>query len=260
MKITVLNDNREGKCPGEHGLSFFIETDEKLKILFDLGPSDIFKKNAKLLGVNLEEVNYIVLSHGHDDHGEGLKFIKDKTLVCHPGCFADRYSRKDGLYDGLPLTLDEAKEKFQLILSKEPYHITDDIIFLGEIPRKNDFEGKTTYFFKKGGKDDFIEDDSALAIRSKKGLIIITGCSHSGICNIIEYAMKITKLKKVYAVIGGFHLRKVDDVALKTIGFLKEIKIEKLYPSHCVSDKVLNRFKEDKLDFEKVHSGDVIEL
>lgn len=257
MRLIVLNDDVAGKCSAEHGLSFLIEEGEK--ILFDVGPSDIFLRNSKKLGINLEEIETIVLSHGHWDHGNGLKFIKNKKLICHPECFIKRYRKKDDSYIGLPINLEEAKKNFQLVLTKEPYDITENIIFLGEIPRKNDFEAKRASFYKEGKEDDFVIDDSALAIKSKKGLIVVAGCSHAGICNIIEYAKKVSKSGKVYAVIGGFHLKEVDKLTLKTIDYFKKEKIERIYPSHCVEEPVLKKF-EEVLSSGRVHSGDIIDF
>ena len=93
MKLTVLNDNLAGrKYYAEQGLSFLIE--DEIKILFDVGHTDIFIRNAKLLDVSLDDIDYVVLSHGHWDHGDGLKYIKDKKLICHPDCFIKRYKKK----------------------------------------------------------------------------------------------------------------------------------------------------------------------
>lgn len=255
MRLVVLNDELPGKCPSQHGLSFLIN--DTTKILFDVGPSDIFVKNAKKLNINLDEVDTIVLSHGHWDHGNGLKFIRNKTLICHPGCFIKRFRKKDDSYIGLPLNLEEAQKNFKLILTKKPYKLTEDIIFLGEIPRLNNFEAKTTKFYKETKEDDFVFDDSALAIKSKKGLIILAGCSHAGICNIVEYAKKVTISNKVYAVIGGFHLKELDEVTLKTIEYFKKEKIKKIYPSHCVAEPVLKKFSEE-FGSGRIHSGDII--
>ena len=260
MRLVVLNDNESGaqkQFEAEHGLSFLIEDDKT--ILFDVGPSDVFLRNAKQLGIDVEDVDCIVLSHGHWDHGNGLKFIKNHKLVCHPECFIKRYRKIDDSYIGLPLSLEEAKTRFDLILSKEPFNVTENILFLGEIPRKNNFEAKTTTFYKEGNEDDFVVDDSALAIKSENGLIIIAGCSHAGICNIIEYAKEVTGLGKVHAVIGGFHLKKVDEITLKTIDYFKGEKIERIYPSHCVRKPVLEKFS-DELGSGRLYSGDIIDF
>ena len=239
-KITVLTDNRsDGKYLHEHGLSFYIKTDSNKKILFDTGQSDIFLKNAETLGVDVNSVDVVVLSHGHWDHGNGLLFLRDKTLICHPDCFTKRYRKWTMLNIGLNTSLDEMQGRFNLILSKNPYPVSKDVIFLGEIPRNNTFEAKSTPFRLKNKKDDFVNDDSGLAIMSDLGLIVISGCAHSGICNTVEYAKEITGIEKVHAVIGGFHLKKVDDITLKTIEYFKDNSIENVYPCHCVNDCVM---------------------
>jgi 7,8-dihydropterin-6-yl-methyl-4-(beta-D-ribofuranosyl)aminobenzene 5'-phosphate synthase len=254
MKLTILTDDTHGKCPGEHGFSILIEN----KILFDVSASDIFIKNSDRLGINLDNIEYIVLSHGHWDHTNGLKFIKNKKLICHPSCFDKKFRKKDNFYGGMPISLEETKQQFDLILTKEPYKISENITFLGEIPRENDFESKTTHFYIEGGEDDFFLDDSALAIKTDKGLVLIAGCAHAGICNIIEYAKKITRLN-TYAVIGGFHLLKDDKISKKTIEYFKKENIEHIYPGHCVKEPVISEF-EKQLNAKRLHSGDVIEL
>jgi 7,8-dihydropterin-6-yl-methyl-4-(beta-D-ribofuranosyl)aminobenzene 5'-phosphate synthase len=199
------------------------------------------------------------LSHGHWDHGNGLKFIKGKKLICHPDCFKKRYRKKDNSYIGLPIAMKEAVETFELVLSNEPYNVSDNIIFLGEVPRRNNFEAKSTSFIFEDGKEDFVKDDSALAIKSDRGLIIIVGCSHAGICNIIEHAKKVTGIKKVHAIIGGFHLKEVNEITTKTIAYLKKQNIERIYPSHCVDEAVIKEF-ERELKAKRIRSGDVIDL
>ncbi|MFH1133448.1 MAG: MBL fold metallo-hydrolase [Nanoarchaeota archaeon] len=255
MILTVLDDNRQGPCPAEHGLSFLIQDDST--ILFDVGPSDIILKNAKALNIDLDKVDTIVLSHGHGDHGDGLAHLSGKTLICHPSCFQKRYRKRDSSYIGLPLTEEQARRKFKLVLSKKPYKVSGNITFLGEIPRLNDFEAKATTFYDDKQQDDFILDDSAIAIRSPKGLIIVAGCSHAGICNIIEHAKRVTNVKKVHAVIGGFHLREIDEVTLKTVSFFQKQVVERCFPSHCTSDMVIERFVE-ACGAEKLRSGDVV--
>ena len=97
MKITVLTENvAGGKLLAEHGLSYLIEIDDE-KILFDTGHSDVFLKNAKTLEIDIEnEVKTIVLSHGHWDHGDGLRFIENKKLITHPASFSKRFGKKIG--------------------------------------------------------------------------------------------------------------------------------------------------------------------
>ena len=83
--------------------------------------------------------------------------------------------------------------------------------------------------------DDYLTDDSALVYLSNNGLVIISGCSHSGICNIIEKAKRITRQNTVHAIIGGFHLFETDTRLEKTIQYFVDNNIKELYPCHCVS-------------------------
>lgn len=267
MKLKVLEDNNtfiDMYYLGEPAVSYYIE-DGKDKILFDVGYSDAFLKNAKLMNIDIDDVNRVVISHGHDDHTRGLKFFFDKKrdieLVSHPNCFNYKED-PDGLYIGSPLSKDELFKVCKLNLSKEPVQVTDNIIYLGEIPVLNDFEQR--YAIGKsiidGNKiDDKVEDDSALVYKGNDGLFIITGCSHSGICNIIEYAKKVCNDDRILGVIGGFHLFKVDDRLNKTIKYLKNNNIKYLYPCHCVSLKAKIEMGKE-LDIQEVGVGLEIEF
>ena len=255
MKLIVLTENiAGGHFLAEHGLSYLIEHEGK-KLLFDTGHSDVFLKNAQKLGiVLLKETDTVVLSHGHWDHGDGLKYINNKTLICHPGVFMKRYRKTDRSYIGLSLNKDQLAEKFNLVLSEKPYRISEKIIFLGEIPRLLDFEAQTTSFIDDANEPDFVPDDSALAIIHQDELIVVTGCSHSGICNIIEYAKKISGITKVKAVIGGFHLKYDNRQTRETIRYLKKQGIEKVYPSHCTELPALTLFSQ-AFDIQFVKTG-----
>lgn len=226
----------------EHGLSFLIEADQK-KILFDTGASDLYIKSATKLGVSLEKVDHIVLSHGHWDHGDGLKYMEGKPLICHPGCFVKRYRKSGDDYVGLALSEKELGERFDLQTSRQPVRLSDHLWFLGEIPRQNDFEAQSTKFILEGGADDFIIDDSGMVSVTDKGLVVVSGCAHAGICNTIEHARLVTGVSKVAAVIGGFHLRASDNQARRTIEYLEKLGVGQVLPSHCTFDPALNLFK-----------------
>lgn len=233
MKLTVLSENSASAYFfAEHGLSYFIEYDN-IKILFDTGASDVFVKNAKKLNIDLNETDYIVLSHGHWDHGNGLRFIKNKPLICHPSAFIKRFRKGEYKNIGLEMSLEEIQKQFDLTTSKEPYYITPNIIFLGEIPFEYGFEERVSFFNLENGEIDLIEDDSAIAIIIENELVIVSGCAHSGICNITEYAKELTGINKVRAVIGGFHLKHQNYQTKKTINYFKDNKVQNLLPSHC---------------------------
>lgn len=244
MKLKVLVDNNtyiDQYYFGEPAVSYYIE-DEASKLLLDVGYSDIFIKNANALGLDLKAVNTIAISHGHDDHTKGLKYFfeeninKNISIIAHPDAF--NFKAIDDLEICSPILEEELKEKCSLILSKEPKQISKNIIFLGEIPQINTFENRKVIGKQLTGQnlmDDYVFDDTALAYKSENGIYIITGCSHSGICNIIEYAKQVCKDTRVLGVIGGFHLFEVNERVHKTIDYLKQNNVKELYPCHCTS-------------------------
>lgn len=254
MKLSVLSENSaSAHYYAEHGLSYFIEYDNT-KILFDTGATNLYLKNAEKLNINVEDTDFIVLSHGHWDHGNGLKYIKNKPLICHPNVFIKRYKKNQRKNIGLEMTYEEIQQQFSLTLTKEPYYITSKIIFLGEIPFTFGFEERSSPYVKENGEVDYIEDDSAIAFIIKNELLIVSGCAHSGICNIIEYAKDLTGIKKITAVIGGFHLNQQNYQTKKTINYFKDNKINYLLPSHCTQLPALALFY-NKFKIEHVKTG-----
>lgn len=255
MRLTVLNDNAPGKgCLSEFGLSFLIEADRK--ILLDAGSSDVFLQNAARIKTRLDDIDAVVLSHGHYDHGNGLQYISEKRLICHPDVFMKRYNKRDHSYIGLNFSEEEARRNFDVICSREPYWISQNMVFLGEIPRVNDFEAQSTVFIDAEGVEDFVPDDSAIAIRTPKGLVVVSGCAHAGICNTVEYAMQVTGMPDVYAIMGGFHLRGLEnDQTMQTISYIKQLGVEKVYPSHCTALPALAMFY-NEFKIHQVLTGD----
>lgn len=244
MKLKVLVDNNtyidEYYC-GEPAVSYYIE-DEGSKLLLDVGYSDLFLKNAEAFGIDLNSIETIVISHGHNDHTRGLKFYFEReeganaTIFAHPEAFNEKYY--EGLEIGSPILKQELSTSCNLVLSKAPLKVSANITFLGEIPQMNNFEKRKVIgkqILKGESVDDYVLDDTALVYESAEGIYIITGCSHSGICNIIEYAKKVTEDNRVLGVIGGFHLFEVDEQVKETIHYLVENNIELLYPCHCTS-------------------------
>ncbi len=245
MKISILTDNNPGGNTGaEHGLSYFIEH-EGTKILFDTGQSDLFLRNASIIGINVEERDLIILSHGHFDHGNGLEHLTGGKMICHPDSFVKRYRTIDHTYIGLKNSRDEIAQKFDLITSRAPLSVSDTILFLGEIPRITDFESKQTSFSFEDGSPDFVADDSAIALQTEKGLFVITGCGHAGVVNTLEHARKVTGEQRIFGIMGGFHLKKRDRQTIETIHYLKENSVEHIIPSHCTALPALVAFAEN---------------
>ncbi|QIA08391.1 MBL fold metallo-hydrolase [Draconibacterium halophilum] len=255
LSITILTDNTAGELfLSEHGLSYLVDIDNE-KILFDTGYSDMFLKNAEQLKIDIEnEVKTIVLSHGHKDHGNGLKQLSNKTLITHPASFAKRFRKIDHSFVGLEITREEIENQFKLKASHTSLQLSENLYFLGEIPRTNGFESQSTNFEFEDGSEDYIPDDSALAAIVNNKLVVITGCSHSGICNICEHARTVTGISIIKAVIGGFHLKAQNEQTLKTIEYFRQNKIEKLLPSHCTAPPALDLFN-STFNTEQVKTG-----
>lgn len=264
LKLKVLVDNNtyiDEYYLGEPGLSYYIECDDK-KILFDTGYSDAFIKNAKLMNIDLNNLDYVILSHSHNDHTGGLVYLikeydlSNTILLTHPDLFIPRY--KEGLYIGSPINVDELRKYFKdVILTNKPYKVNDNLIYEGQVERSNDFENKRPVGLCKINDkevDDYNLDDSCLVYKNEKGIYVISACSHSGICNMIEYGKNITDDSRVKLVIGGFHLFENDEVLDKTIKYLSDCHIDDLYPCHCVS-LVCKHMMMNKLNVHEVGVG-----
>jgi 7,8-dihydropterin-6-yl-methyl-4-(beta-D-ribofuranosyl)aminobenzene 5'-phosphate synthase len=252
MKLTVLIDNNtliDRYFLAEPGVSYLIEDGGK-KILFDVGYSDAFITNARKLSINLLDVDEVVLSHGHLDHTWGLEAlvrlyseatgeklpVKKPRLVAHPLALSPKKSKRLAQL-GTLLAKDKLSSFFQLELRRAPLYLTERLVFLGEIERTNNFEAQKPLgkVIEDGvEKDDFLVDDTALAYQSARGLIIITGCSHSGICNITEYARKVCSIQEVADIIGGFHLLNPPAAQLQgTLEYLKTLQPGAVHACHC---------------------------
>ena len=215
---------------------------------FDAEILDTYSETGNTSGtgnhVDLSCLTKIVLSHGHNDHTKGLKYLlnqqdcKHITLVSHPSCFEPKYV--NGEYIGTPFSEQEIEERVIYKPSKNPVKLSEHLTFLGQIPRNNDFEAKQPIGNRivDGKKEpDFVIDDTALVYHSEDGIFVITGCSHSGICNIMEYAKQVCHDHRVIGLIGGLHLFDDDEQIRRTIDYLKKNQVKLIYPAHCVSLK-----------------------
>jgi 7,8-dihydropterin-6-yl-methyl-4-(beta-D-ribofuranosyl)aminobenzene 5'-phosphate synthase len=243
MELTVLVDNNtliDQYYVGEPGVSYYIRVGD-VRVLFDTGYSDAFIKNADTMNIELQNITHLILSHGHQDHTWGIhdwlrkysaKIKKKPMLIAHNNVFDRKifYNSNTKITEeiGMNITKDTLEHFFCIKTSKSPVLIAENLIFLGEIERVNDFENKTPEgkVQDESGelKDDYCLDDSAVVYNAPAGLVIITGCSHSGICNIVKYAKKVG-LKfwnkgNVLGIIGGLHLQNAPDVILINLSFI----------------------------------------
>lgn len=237
MRLTILTENHtyiDRYFLGEPAFSCWVEAEGK-RFLFDTGYSDVFLKNARALGLPLERLDALVLSHGHNDHTGGLPHLaralkgRKLPLIAHPEVFAPRTD--GGLAVGCPMTRAEAERTFSLRLSKEPVWLTERLVFLGQIPDAR--EARRSVGTLADGTPDRCMDDSALAYAGREGVYLLTGCSHSGICNLVDYARKVTGQDRVLGNLGGLHLLEQDARAEAAEAYLQSLHIPELWPCHC---------------------------
>jgi 7,8-dihydropterin-6-yl-methyl-4-(beta-D-ribofuranosyl)aminobenzene 5'-phosphate synthase len=250
MKLTVLVDNNtliDRYFFAEPGLSFLIQ-DQDVTVLFDTGYSGIFLDNAQKMGLDLANLDYLVLSHSHLDHTWGLDRLlkyytemaiekrpfKKPKLVSHPQTFTSvRTDELDQI--GSLLSVDRLEKHFSMQLIKKPKRLSERLTFLGEIPRENDFEAIQIIGRKEGAEEgDRVIEDSALVYHSDRGLVIITGCSHAGICNICEYAKQVCSNDKIAEIIGGLHLQSPPMRQLQgTLNYMEQLQPDVVRACHC---------------------------
>jgi 7,8-dihydropterin-6-yl-methyl-4-(beta-D-ribofuranosyl)aminobenzene 5'-phosphate synthase len=244
----------------EHGFSALVKTTingEAHTLLFDFGFSENgAAQNASTLGVDMTEVEAVALSHGHSDHTGGMKKLtaligrQNIPFVVHPSVFKSPRYLKFGeeLKIYFPkLTREMVKQAgLSVVETEKPYLLLNDtILFLGEIPRSTDFEkGWSLPHCQKDGQEvwDAIEDDTSIVMNLKnKGLVIVSGCAHSGIVNTVLYAKTVTGIDKIHAVMGGFHLSGpfFEPIIDRTTEEIKNLHPSYVIPTHCTGRKAI---------------------
>lgn len=273
MKITVLMENTTNKegLKTAHGLSLYIET-QKHKILFDSGPNGDFADNAQTLGVNIANVDIMALSHGHWDHSGGMgRFMEENdkaAMYLSEHAFDAHYSvnGKERRYNGIDISM---KGSDRYIFTDDLFRIDEELtLFSGVTGRKCSSRANDSLYSEKDGilvQDDFSHEQSMLIEENGKTLLL-GGCAHTGIVNIMEKCIEVTGKTPDY-VISGFHLynptlkkseskERVRELADCLLSFPSHY-----YTCHCTGKEAFDLLKEymrDKVDY--LATGDRLEI
>jgi 7,8-dihydropterin-6-yl-methyl-4-(beta-D-ribofuranosyl)aminobenzene 5'-phosphate synthase len=254
LEITVLAENRvtNPKLYAEQGLSFHIASPEG-NFLFDTGHHDAFIRNADQLGINLTQVDKIIFSHGHYDHTGGLFYylqtLGEATIICHYNIFNRKFRVFEGgrLEVGIPYEESDLKKTGgDFIYKTQPFNLSENILSTGEVPRITDYETPDEVHQElvlESYITDVLNDDMGMVLKTSKGLIVLLGDSHSGPVNTVKYAMRLTGIQKVHAIIGGMNLIHASMEKIEKIGRgLMQINPQYLIPLHSTGFQAMNHF------------------
>jgi len=274
IKITTLVDNQgtvDDSLSNEHGLSMLLETPHD-RILFDTGSGNAMMKNAKQLGIDLSQIRKVVISHGHLDHAGGVKYLINGNdpfaLIAHPHIFRKKIitdresSRTFGVSEDLSLL---KKSGVRFDLHEDEIMVSKNVFTTGYIPMETDFEKIETRFYteENGNRiSDGFEDEKALIINTSLGTVVLLGCSHRGIINILHHVVQVTGNDKIYAVMGGLHLGSVDPAKMdKICEHLEKFDLQKIVVGHCTGmfaiTELIKKFG-DKVEWNAV--GKIVEF
>ena len=266
MIAKVLIDNiTKNDLIGEWGLSFYIEY-KGHKILLDTGASANFAENAQKMDVELNEIEYGVLSHAHYDHADGMPAFFEKNqeakFYIRKGTGENCYGKKNFFmykYNGIaPGTLEQYKERIEYVegdckLLEGVYLIPHKTVGLEKIAKK------VHLYVKDNGKmfpDDFAHEQS-LVFETENGLVIFNSCSHGGPDNIITEVLATFPDKEICAYVGGLHLYKSSEEYVRDLADrIKETGIKKIITGHCTGDEAFTILKEELGDIiEQMYTG-----
>ena len=264
MKITCLVNNfsKNKDLIDEHGLSFYIEKDTK-KILFDTGLGKALFYNAKILNIDLKDIDYVILSHAHNDHtgrlNEFLKINSKAKVIAHKEIFIEKYSKRTGEMRFIGLSKDDLDlARFQFV--ENTYKLSENIFLYGNLLEYDEAREKN-HFVKINNEypPDMSKDEIYLVIQETDYDIIITGCSHRGIINIIIEMQEKNLLWERFFLFGGLHFRSKTYIELiKLNQELDNLGVKRAFVNHCTFD--YSNISKELYTMEYFFAGDKIEL
>lgn len=276
MKAVVLIDNNpdpEGIFLTEHGISIYFEADG-LKWLFDVGASPDFGINAQKMGIEIGNVDYLILSHAHRDHTGGLEYFlrrnKKARVIMAPvssGRLFVSY-RKHIHHD---ITINHAivttySDRF--IFARTDLDLSPNVTVIRNIPKVEPLPKANRLLFQSDGLEERPDDfrhEIALAVRTGKGIVLFSGCSHHGILNVLNATSQVFKGETIIAAIGGTHLpdndwysefERTEEITYIADTIVRQYPWMKLITGHCTGQQAQKQFSRVLSDhFELFHSG-----
>ncbi len=258
LRVTVLSTNVADAGIGEWGFSALVEADGH-RILFDTGtyPETVLK-NAREVGIDLSDVENVVLSHFHDDHTGGLLTLRKTFASRNPAALSRAYVG-NGFFWSRPK---QGREVNQMIAERpryealggrfvevvEPQQLYHGVWLSGAIPRvhpEHNWGPPLKVQTPQGITDDYLPEDLSLFIDTDAGLVVITGCGHAGVINTLEFARAGVRNAPIDAVIGGFHLIDLDDAQLDwTADQFRRLGVMNVVGAHCTGIEAVYRIRQ----------------
>lgn len=268
LEITILVNNTVEKREflAEHGLSIYFKYNNK-EYLFDTGQGEVFFSNAEKMGIDLKKIDTVFLSHGHDDHTGGLNRLlqlnPDLRVFAHSEIFQPKYKKANNKlkFIGTKLKLADINN---FTAAETTFIAAAGIYNTGEIPAARSSYINDRYVVKNEEEEitDPFDDDTSLYIETEKGVVILLGCSHKGVKNIIDEIKGEIGDKKIVAVLGGMHLKRASSEEVEDlINYFNGLDFELLVPMHCTGREAAVAFKQNFNDRVKLASvGDKFEF
>ncbi|AFK22779.1 MBL fold metallo-hydrolase [Pyrococcus sp. ST04] len=267
VRVVIVFENHAGYRKGligYHGFSALVENNG-YRVLVDTGTDgNILLNNMRELGINPDSIDALFITHGHYDHTGGLKALleareKPLDIYAHPQIFEKRIALKPRRRDiGIPFEREELEELGAVFhLSEKPKEFLPGFLSSGEIERTT-WDRAVGYF--PDGRRDPVKDDMALIVDAGDGLVVISGCGHSGIINIARHAIRIAN-KRIAALIGGFHLKGASREILEdVVDEMKKLEVERLYPGHCTGIREFAYLYSKLGNVEEIYVGKEIKI
>ncbi len=272
IRITVLAENTVYKqgLMAEHGLSLLIEADGK-RILFDTGQGMALEHNMKALDITPCSIDILVLSHCHYDHTSGVEWLLQNNseikIHMHPEALKPCFSKRGTLVRDIGIPngcMNELTKRFESIIwTASPVGITPGVTVTGSIPRLAEDEITDRFYTDKDFSSiNKIPDDQAMFIKTAKGVVVILGCTHSGLSNTLSYISSLTQENKIYALIGGMHLSHATQAQVESNAQrLKELELKVIAPGHCTGFDAMCLLKQTfENEYTSLSVGTVIKI